>query len=98
MLNAQSDTRTPLKLARVTRGIPQFVIAKRARLQPSRLSVLERGYDEASAYERAALSRVLGVPAEQLFPLPEPDDAPSAAPAGNPSASAQAPAAVPTTH
>jgi transcriptional regulator with XRE-family HTH domain len=61
---------TALRAARLTSGVPQYVVAKRAKLQPSRLSVLERGYDDPTGYERAALSRVLGVPQEQLFPVP----------------------------
>ncbi len=61
---------TPLRLSRLRSGFPQYVLAKRARLAPSRLSVLERGYDEPSGYERAALARVLGVPVEVLFPVP----------------------------
>lgn len=68
---------TPLRLARLQGGAPQYVIAKRARLAPSRLSVLERGYDEPTSYERSALSRVLAVPAEELFPVGPPLDAPT---------------------
>lgn len=65
-------TLTPLRLARLKAGLPQFLVAKRARLAPSRLSVLERGYDEPSDAERAALARVLALPAEQLFPAVPP--------------------------
>jgi hypothetical protein len=68
---------TPLRLARLQSGAPQYVVAKRARLAASRLSVLERGYDEPSSYERSALARVLAVPAEQLFPVGSPLDAPT---------------------
>jgi len=60
---------TPLRLARLRFGAPQYVLAKRARLAPSRLSVLERGYDEPTGYERRALASVLGAPAEELFPV-----------------------------
>lgn len=71
MFYTTSPTRmTALRSARLTSGVPQYVVAKRAKLQPSRLSVLERGYDDPTGYERAALSRVLGVPQEQLFPVP----------------------------
>jgi len=63
---------TPLRLARLRHGAPQYVTAKRARLAPSRLSVLERGYDEPSDTERAALARVLALPADQLFPAVPP--------------------------
>ena len=65
-------TLTPLRLARLRSGAPQFVLAKRARLAASRLSVLERGYDEPSDAERATLARVLGLPAEELFPVVTP--------------------------
>lgn len=64
---------TPLRLARLHAQVPQFVVAKRARMSASRLSVLERGHDEPHRHERAALSRVLGVPEEQLFPIPVTD-------------------------
>jgi transcriptional regulator with XRE-family HTH domain len=63
------STLTPLRFGRLRSGVPQYVLAKRARLAPSRLSVLERGYDEPSAYERSALAAVLGIPAEELFPV-----------------------------
>lgn len=59
---------TNLRMARLKNGVPQFLVAKRARLAPSRLSVLERGYDQPSDHEREALARVLGFPAEELFP------------------------------
>lgn len=60
---------TCLRMARLRCGLPQFLIAKRAHLAASRLSVLERGYDEPSAYERSALAAALGIPAEELFPV-----------------------------
>lgn len=63
---------TPLRMARLSRGLPQFLLAKRARLAASRLSVLERGYDEPSDVERAALARVLALPDDQLFPAVPP--------------------------
>ncbi len=68
---------TPLRLARLRSGAPQYVVAKRARLAPSRLSVLERGYDEPTSYERTTLARVLAVAAEELFPVASPADAPT---------------------
>ncbi len=58
-----------LRLARQRAGLPQFVVAKRARMSAARLSLLERGYDHPTSYERAALARVLGVPPEDLFPV-----------------------------
>lgn len=77
-----ASTLTPLRFGRLRSGVPQYVLAKRTRLAPSRLSVLERGYDEPSAYERSALAAALGIPAEELFPvLPHPvTSAPNAAP------------------
>jgi transcriptional regulator with XRE-family HTH domain len=76
-----ASTLTPLRFGRLCSGVPQYVLAKRAHLAPSRLSVLERGYDEPSAYERSALAAALGIPAEELFPiLPNPaTPAPTAA-------------------
>jgi transcriptional regulator with XRE-family HTH domain len=73
---------TPLRLARLRSGSPQYVLAKRARLAPSRLSVLERGYDEPTSYERMALARVLGVAAEDLFPLPSASATPAVSDGG----------------
>jgi hypothetical protein len=61
---------TPLRLARIKARLPQYVAAKRAQMIASRLSVLERGYDRARPHERAALACVLGVPVEELFPVP----------------------------
>jgi transcriptional regulator with XRE-family HTH domain len=75
-------TLTPLRLARLQSGAPQYVLAKRARLAASRLSVLERGYDEPSSYERSALARVLGIPAEELFPVPQSHATPAPAAPG----------------
>lgn len=57
-----------LKLYRFKSGLTQFVVARRARLSAARLSILERGHDEATAAERAALATVLGVPEPTLFP------------------------------
>lgn len=75
---------TPCRLARLRTARPQYLIAKMARIAASRLSVLERGYDAPSAYERAALTRVLGVPAEELFPvLPHVDQADAATVSGS---------------
>jgi hypothetical protein len=75
---------TPLRLARVQSGAPQYVVAKRARLAPSRLSVLERGYDGPTGYERSALARVLAIPAQELFPVGSPLDAPTPPAAAGP--------------
>ncbi len=80
---------TNLRMARLKTGVPQYVLAKRARLAASRLSVLERGYDDPTTYERTALARVLGIPAEDLFPVqaaPQRTDAepPLAPPPGTP--------------
>lgn len=57
-----------LKLFRFKSGLTQFVVARRARISPARLSILERGHDEASPAERAALAAALGVPELELFP------------------------------
>ncbi len=62
-------TLTPLRLARLRSGLPQYVLAKRAHFAASRLSVLERGYDAPTKWERAALARALGLPEEELFPV-----------------------------
>ncbi len=59
-----------LKLYRFKSGLTQFVVARRARISPARLSILERGHDEVSPAERAALAAVLGVSESMLFPEP----------------------------
>lgn len=61
---------SPLRLARLSAGKTQFQVARTARIAASRLSILERDQDSASADERAALSRALGIPQAQLFPVP----------------------------
>ncbi len=58
-----------LRLARLTAGVTQIVIAQRARISPARLSLLERGYVEPDAKERAALAGALGIDEVELFPL-----------------------------
>ncbi|WP_081444556.1 helix-turn-helix domain-containing protein [Anaeromyxobacter dehalogenans] len=63
-----SSSISTLRLLRLTAGLPQFVLAKRANMAASRLSVIERGYDEPTEAEQAQLARALGVPQEALFP------------------------------
>lgn len=58
---------SPLRSARLHAGLTQFVLAQRAGLSAARISMLERGHDDARPEERAALSRVLRVPSEALF-------------------------------
>ncbi len=57
-----------LKLYRFKSGLTQFVVAQRARVSAARLSLLERGHDEPTAAERAALATALGVGQTALFP------------------------------
>ena len=60
-----------LKLFRLKLGLTQFVVARRSRISPARLSLLERGHDEASPAERTALAAALGAPESALFPDPD---------------------------
>ncbi len=62
-----------LKLYRFKSGLTQFVVARRARISAARLSLLERGHDESSPVERAALATALGVSEAVLFPSRSPD-------------------------
>jgi transcriptional regulator with XRE-family HTH domain len=57
---------TQLKLARVARGVLQVDIARRARIDRSRLSQLENGWLEPRDEELQRLAVALGVPVEQL--------------------------------
>ncbi len=60
---------SPLRLERLLRGETQFEVARRAQLSASRLSLLERGHDEATTAERGALAAALGAPETELFPV-----------------------------
>jgi transcriptional regulator with XRE-family HTH domain len=64
------STLKSLRLARINAGLTQFLLAKRAHLSASRISLLERGHDDPTDAERASLARVLGTPPDQLFPAP----------------------------
>jgi transcriptional regulator with XRE-family HTH domain len=57
-----------LRLCRFKSGLTQFLVARRARISAARLSLLERGHDEPTAAERAALATALGVTETVLFP------------------------------
>jgi hypothetical protein len=60
-------TLTPLRLARLHAGVPQFVVSKRAGLSPARVSLLERGHDSPTENEKTALARALGIAVDRLF-------------------------------
>lgn len=57
-----------LRLHRFKSGLTQYVVARRARISAARLSLLERGHDEPTASERAALATALGIAEAVLFP------------------------------
>ncbi len=63
-----SSVPSELKLYRFKSGLTQFVVARRAHLSAARLSILERGHDEATVAERAALAATLGIAEATLFP------------------------------
>jgi len=56
-----------LRLRRVLLGRTQYDVARKARIAPSRLSILERNLSEASSSERADLARALGATQAELF-------------------------------
>lgn len=69
---------TALKLAILTSGKTQTVIAKRAGMGDYRLSRIVRGHDEPYPGEKRRLAKVLRVPIRQLFPVPSDMSAPVA--------------------
>ena len=60
---------TPLKFARLESGTLQVDLARRAKINLSRLSLLENDHVAAKADELERLSQALGVPIERLRPL-----------------------------
>jgi len=60
---------TPLKWAILDYGEPMYKIAMKAGMSESRLSRLSTGLFEPKDGEKQALSRVLNVPVDILFPL-----------------------------
>jgi hypothetical protein len=59
-----------LKVAIVATGHSQRAVGLRARIPEVRLSDIIRGRVEATSRERRALSRVVGRPVSELFPVP----------------------------
>jgi transcriptional regulator with XRE-family HTH domain len=59
---------TPLRMARLKAGLTQFIVARKAKLSAARVSLLERGHDDATPDEKSALARVFGATPDQLFP------------------------------
>lgn len=59
---------SPLRRERVLRQLTIYDIRARTGIATSKLSLVERGYEEASEDEKRRLSRALGVPIKELFP------------------------------
>lgn len=59
---------TPLRLAIFHSGQKQFVIAKKAKLAESRLSVLANGRDTPKTAEAERIAKVLRLSVQELFP------------------------------
>lgn len=68
---------SPLRLARLSTGLTQIVIAQRARISAARLSLLERCYVQPDARERTALAAALGLAEADLFPSSARESTPS---------------------
>ena len=62
---------TKLKLALVDHGEPMYRIALKVGINESRLSRLSTGLFKPKPEEKKALSKILNVPAEKLFPSME---------------------------
>jgi len=59
---------TPLKKARMLKGLNQYDVACRTNITQPRLSLIENGYCEPKTEEKRILANILGVPVEELFP------------------------------
>ena len=66
--------RAELRDAIFRSGKPQIEIARRTGIDETKLSKIVRGWRDPSPKEVRALSRVLRVPASQLFPEPSPSE------------------------
>lgn len=58
----------PLRLIRNARGLSQKELARQAGVDPSTISRLENGHQEAYGVTRIRLARVLGLPEAEIFP------------------------------
>jgi len=56
-----------IKFARLEKKLTQFAVSKRTGISQTRLCYFERGLMVPADKEIVRLSRVLGVPAEELF-------------------------------
>ena len=59
---------TAVRLARLRRGYTQLLLARRAGVSATRVSLIECGHVRPQRRERVALARALGVSQEKLFP------------------------------
>jgi hypothetical protein len=66
------QTNVALRVAMVESELLAYVIARRARMTPDRLSKIAKGHLLPSTQEQRALARVLGRQVHELFPG-EPD-------------------------
>jgi transcriptional regulator with XRE-family HTH domain len=57
----------PLKIAILETGLPQYVIAQRARIHPSELSRIVRGHRKPRPIERQRLAAAIGRGVDDLF-------------------------------
>lgn len=70
--------RTPnrLRVLRAERRVTQLITAQRARIQPSRLSLIENGHIDGTPEERRRLARFFKLPIGEVFPDAKPADTP----------------------
>ena len=57
-----------LKFYRILAELTQFEIAKRCKMSQAKYSSIERGDREPNIFDRAAISEVLGVSSDNLWP------------------------------
>ncbi len=63
-----SDMLTSLRRARLLREMSLYDLRARTGISVSKLSLVERGIEQASKDERKRLARALSVPVDDLFP------------------------------
>jgi transcriptional regulator with XRE-family HTH domain len=70
---------SPLRAKRLDEGLTMFDLFKRTKIQPSRLSLIERQLVEARDDEKTKIARALGGSAADLFPATTAEPTPDAA-------------------
>lgn len=63
-------SRNRLRVLRAEQDITQLTLARKARVNVTRVSFIENGLADAKPDEREKLAKALGVPVTDVFPLP----------------------------